>query len=122
MGTGEVVDEGDLGALEEGQGNRVDEGRLAVGLDTDVVRLGGLDQLHAVLEAGAAAAVDGDTQQDRMALGPGERGQAGGRAGGQAEAMAAGVGRDLEGGDGLDGAHGALYEARTGDRKARPAK
>ena len=47
--------------------------------------------------AGQTALVDGDAQQDRAALGLSQLREAGGGAVGQAEAMAAGVGRNLEG-------------------------
>ena len=62
LGAGQIIDEGDLRALEEGQGDGVNERGLAVGLDADVVGLGSLDQFEAILEAGAAAAVDSDAE------------------------------------------------------------
>jgi hypothetical protein len=96
--SGEVVDKGDLGALEEGQGDRVDDGGLASGRDADVVRFSGLDQFEPVLEAGATAAVDGDAQHHRMALGLAQFGQPFRGAVGQGQAVTAGGRRDLEGG------------------------
>lgn len=120
LGPGQFVDEGDLGALEEGDRDRVDQGGLAVQLNAQVVGLGGVDQFKAVLEARTTAAVDGDAQHPRSALRPGQLGQPDGRAGSQHDTL----GRT--GGDfqlrgrrrrGLDGAHRGLYEAEAGIRK-----
>src|SRR5690606_24246618 len=96
----QLVDELDLRAGEEGQGDRVDQGGLTVALDAHVVRLGRLDQFEAVLEAGAAAAVHRHAQHQRAALGGGELGQAAGGACGQS--------------DGFDAHLASLYEGATG--------
>ena len=65
LGAGQFVDEVDLRAREQGQGDVVHQGRRAVALDPQVVGLGGLDQIEAVLEAGAAAAVHRHAQHQR---------------------------------------------------------
>ena len=100
----------------------VDDRRLPISCNADVVRLGGPDKFEPVLEARAAAAVDGDAQQDRMALGRAQFGQAPGGAVGQGQAVAGRGRRDLEQRGGLDGAHGG-YMRRTGPiAKARTRK
>jgi dGTPase len=122
LGAGQIIDEGDLRALKEGQGDGVNERGLAVGLDADVVGLGSLDQFEAILEAGAAAAVDSDAQHDRMALGQGQLGQSSRRALGQRQAVAAGGRRNLEQGGGLDGAHRGYMRRERPIAKARIPK
>src|SRR5690606_32220133 len=113
------VDEGDLGVLEERQGDGVDHGGLAFGFDAQVVRLGGLDQFEPILEAGTAAAVHRHAQQDGMALGLGQLRQTAGGAVRQGQSVTAGSRGNLKRGGGMDAAHGGVYEAPAGVRKAR---
>ncbi len=124
LGAGQFVDEGDLGVLQEGDRDGIDQNGLAVAFDVQVVVLGRLDQFEPILEARTAAAVDGDTQHQRATLGRAQFRQAPGGAGGQNDALRRARG-DGEGGCGrfcgLDGAHGCLYEARKGVRKGPPA-
>ena len=124
LGASQFVAEGDLGALQEGDRDRIDQGGLAVAFDAQVVVLGRLDQFEPILEARTPAAVDRDAQHQGPALGRAQFRQAFGGAGGQDDALRRARG-DGEGGRGrfcgLDGAHGCLYEARKGVRKGPPA-
>lgn len=58
----EVVNEVDHRAFHVLQGNLIHEDRCAVALDHDIVVLPGTIHLEGVLEAGAAAAIDADSQ------------------------------------------------------------
>src|SRR5579859_4975200 len=63
------LQEVDLGAAQVGRAEGIDDHRDAVGLDLVVALLGAAVEAQRVLEAGAAAALDGDAQNGRLALG-----------------------------------------------------
>ncbi len=68
LGSGQLIDEIDLRALEQHQRNQVHDCSRAVALDSDVLRLGRINQAEFVLEARTASAVDGDSQHHRPAF------------------------------------------------------
>lgn len=84
---GQFIDKGDLGSLEEGDGDGIDHRCLTVATDDQVIGLGRVDQFQPILEARAAAAVDGDAQHDGLALDLCQLGQTFRRALGQKDAF-----------------------------------
>ena len=65
-GLGDRVEVVDRGALQVGQAERVDDDRDAVQLDRVVAVLAPVVEAERVLEAGAAAALDGDAQHRHL--------------------------------------------------------
>src|SRR6476646_710172 len=63
------LQEVDLGAAKVGRAERVDDDRDALRLDLGVAVLGAAVEAQRVLEAGAAAALDGNAQHAGLALG-----------------------------------------------------
>ena len=117
LGTGQFVDKGDFRTLEEGNGHLIHQGRLAVTLHAQIVGLSLLNQIHQILKARTAPALDGDAQHQGLALGLRQRGQPTCGSLGQGDAFRRARG-DGKGGCGLfcglDGAHALIYEAVAG--------
>lgn len=85
LGSDQLVDEVDFGTGQQGKRDRVHHRRGAVAFDAHVVRVRRLDEVEAVLEATAAAAVHGDAQQHRPPFRLGQGVEAAGGGGGQDE-------------------------------------
>src|SRR5690349_2794742 len=73
----QVVDEVNLAALHEGERDRIDHDTRAVSLDQHVVRRALGDEIEAVLEPRAAAALDAHSEQRGRRLAGNELGDAG---------------------------------------------
>ena len=68
LGADQIVDEIELGAVQEAERDRIDDHPRAVPLDQEIVGGALRHQVEAVLETGAAAALDAHAQQRKRRL------------------------------------------------------